>query len=92
MEIRHDDSSGLLKIRSVAHNNADLPASGASVQLVFFRPTNEGFDTTVMLSETDVGVYEGETRLPKRGTWDLKMIAARDGEVIFRSRSRIDVR
>jgi len=45
------------------------------IRLTLLRPTHEGYDQTIGLTETAPGRYEGETRLPLRGQW-LGRIAA----------------
>jgi nitrogen fixation protein FixH len=48
--------------------------SDAQVIARFLRPTSEGHDIAVALTETAPGAYRGLAELPLRGNWDLKVL------------------
>lgn len=56
-----------------AKDKNGFPIINAKVSLNFFRPTMNGFDKNILLSEVENGVYKAETDLPLPGLWDVNI-------------------
>lgn len=54
------------------HDNA---LDGADVTAKFTRPSHEGYDFTVTLTENDRGNYSAVVDLPLEGQWDVRVFA-----------------
>ncbi len=67
---------------------AGLPINGAQVEVVLFRPTQEGSDFRAYLSGTGNGVYHTELTFPAAGVWDA-YLAARVGNASYERRERL---
>lgn len=56
------------------------PLGQAAVTVTFERPTHEGHDFTLPLTQTGRGVYAAAFELPLKGVWDLHLVATRDDD------------
>lgn len=56
---------------------------GLRVWATFVRPTNEGFDQTVRLTELGGGQYGIDAKLPAAGNWDVRIRAEGVGDDWF---------
>ena len=65
--------------------------SGADFTVIFAHPANRREDHVVVLNEIGAGAYRGRTEIPL-GQWDLIVEAERDGERVFRSKNRTQIR
>lgn len=65
--------------------------SGADFTVTFAHPANRRADHVVPLSEIGAGAYRGRSEVPL-GQWDLIVEAATDGERVFRSKNRTQIR
>ncbi len=77
------------RVRLVVHLR---DASGAALRAVdvearLIRPTSARRDHVIAMTETDSGVFKGETAA-EAGQWDLLIDVSRGGERMFRSTSR----
>jgi nitrogen fixation protein FixH len=54
---------------------------GATVDAQLVRPTQEGYDTDLALSESAPGHYRAEVELPLPGQWEVRLAARGRGEV-----------
>jgi nitrogen fixation protein FixH len=61
--------------------------NGLAAEARLSHPTDRRRDVTLTLIETAPGRFEGSAAA-LRGQWDLVLELARDGEVLFRSKSR----
>jgi nitrogen fixation protein FixH len=61
--------------------------NGLAAEARLSHPTDRRRDVTLTLAETAPGRFEGSAAALK-GQWDLVLDLARDGEVLFRSKSR----
>lgn len=78
-------------VEVVARDAAGRPLAGLQTTLVFVHPTNSGQDTSVALTEGAAGTYRGTAVLP-RGRWDAVIEMSKDGERMFRSKNRVELR
>ncbi len=83
-----DNKSNLYKV-SVIDKKAK-PIKDAKVNLVFFRPTQSGFDKTLKLNEISLGTYQSEIQLPLKGIWDI-IINIEKGTDKWKKKQRITV-
>jgi nitrogen fixation protein FixH len=58
------------------------------VSAEFRGPVNNRIDRHIRLEEREQGLYEADVAVAS-GAWDFDIAAMRDGETLFRSRSRI---
>lgn len=65
--LKNDKDTYKLEVKDKNSN----PITSANVSLKFFRPTLSGFDKTIVLKETSLGVYESKVELPMNGIWDV---------------------
>ncbi len=63
--------------------------SGASMAGLVRRPTNEGVDQEISLSEISAGIYETQVAVPLSGVWDLRIEASRAPEERLEFEERI---
>jgi RND family efflux transporter MFP subunit len=64
-----------------------VPISGADVSVTFFIPAMPAMGmaamrTVVSLSDKGNGLYEGSSQLPSGGTWQVTMVAQKNGQTI----------
>jgi len=73
-------------------SEADLkPVTGGKVDALLVRPTHEGYDQTVTLTETKSGTYSGNVELPLAGQWEVRVeLTAPGGEFRFAKRISVD--
>ena len=76
------------RVSVVMHGRADQPLTDARVRALFIRPTREGLDSTIALSDFGKGRYGAEVTLPLPGQWDLTVLGTYDG-VTYQSTQRI---
>jgi nitrogen fixation protein FixH len=75
---------------SVRVRDADeAPYMEKDVRVLFFRPTKQGYDKSVLLKEKKPGLYRGNIMLPLRGIWDLKLEIKDAGKIVYKSKSRV---
>jgi nitrogen fixation protein FixH len=70
---------------------AGKQVQGLDVTGVFAAPADMSRDQSFTLSETGYGVYAGASP-PQMGVWDLTLVARRDGETLFKSKNRVDLK
>lgn len=68
-------------------DSSGAPISGAEVSVTFFMPTMPAMGmaamrTPVTLSEKGAGIYEGPGQLESGGTWQVTIVAKKDGQTI----------
>jgi nitrogen fixation protein FixH len=73
-----------------AHDAQQAPLSGLTTEIRLGHPTDKRRDVPVQFVETTPGQFESLTTLPE-GQWDLVIGLKRDGETVFRSKSRISL-
>jgi nitrogen fixation protein FixH len=81
---------GASKIVLVARDAQQTPLQGLMADVNLAHPTDKRRDIPVQFIETTHGRFESVTMLPT-GQWDLAIGLKRDGETVFRSKSRISV-
>ncbi|MDT8376199.1 MAG: FixH family protein [Mariprofundaceae bacterium] len=67
-----------VKIKAMDREGA--PISGARSELVAYRPSNAGQDTTIELRELSGGNYAASLNLPAIGIWDINLLFESEGE------------
>ena len=65
------------------------PMSGLQLLVQWLRPTREGFDRTVTLTELAPGRYGAAIRLPLPGQWDVRVTVMERGQVRFHAQKRL---
>jgi nitrogen fixation protein FixH len=80
---------GMLELSLQDRDGADL--RGAKVDALLVRPTREGFDFDLALTEREPGRYLAEVELPLPGQWEVRL-AARAGGEVYRLSPRIYVK
>jgi nitrogen fixation protein FixH len=84
-----DPSAGKLSLRL---QDADgQPISGAEVEVVLFRPAQDGHDFRAYLTGAGAGTYETDLTFPAAGVWDA-YLAARARNASYQRRERLLVR
>jgi RND family efflux transporter MFP subunit len=68
-------------------DSSRVPISGAEVSVTFFMPAMPAMGmaamrTPVTLSEKGAGIYEGPGQLESGGTWQVTIVAKKDGQTI----------
>lgn len=71
-----------------ARDAAGRPVAGLAAQARLAHPTDSRRDRQMALAEVAPGDYRGETE-PAPGQWDLILDLLRDGERVFRSKTRV---
>lgn len=82
---------GRVRLEAALEDRGGAALPGLAVAARFFRPVDDGFDRTVILSETAPGRYAGEGRLPVRGLWRVRIVAQDDEGARFRRDAEIVV-
>ncbi len=77
--------SNIFRVRLT--NEGGLPISGAEVSATFFMPAMPAMGmaamrTAVTLSDKGNGMYEGSGQLESGGTWQVTILAKKDGQVV----------
>lgn len=88
VEAQIDNATTPRALRVAARDQEGHPLTGLRIKADFVAPVNNRLDRHVLLEERQDGSYEGALPV-SGGIWDLDIIAARAGETVFRSRSRI---
>lgn len=57
----------------------DMPLTGLSGALTFWRPVARGDDVEAQLVETAPGIYSTSAALSARGHWEMRLLFARNG-------------
>ena len=86
-----DVALGVGSLGVTFHDSKGQPISGLTVTGRFAAPADMSRDAKFTLEETGYGVYAGATP-PPAGVWDLTIVARRDGEIVFQSKNRVDLR
>lgn len=61
------------------------PVGQAEVVVTFERPTHEGYDFALPLTQTGRGAYAAAFDVPLLGLWDLRLVATRDDDLFVAS-------
>ncbi len=85
------DAAGLATIRLEARDRNGAPLSGLTFNALLERPTHRADDRSVMLAESETGVYVGTLENLARGQWDMRLEGDDTTGVVFRSRNRVFV-
>ena len=72
-------------------DKAGNPVQGAVVQARLVRPTHEGFDQALALTEGSQGHYSGAVEVPLPGLWEVRLQIARRDDV-YRHSERFQIR
>jgi nitrogen fixation protein FixH len=67
------------------------PVAGVDFTVTFAHPASRRQDQVVALGEVSAGLFRARAQVTP-GQWDLVVEAGRDGERLFRSKSRVQVR
>ncbi len=81
---------GIGKIMLSARDAQQAPLSGLTADVNLAHPTDKRRDVAVQFAETTTGQFESLTALPE-GQWNLVISLKRDGEIVFRPKSRISL-
>lgn len=88
--LARDPSGGeAIEIRFRDHDGA--PVTGLAVDTSLDSPADVRFDADISLKEIEPGVYLGLVSA-RPGQWDIVIDAKRDGERVFRSKNRVEMR
>lgn len=79
------------RIAVTLRDAAGMPPAALDLSARLIHPADARRDRRVALRQTAPGEFRGETDAAP-GQWDLLIEAARSGEVLFRSRSRLTLR
>lgn len=83
------DADGIGIVQAEARDRTGVPLAGLSFTAQLSRPTDKRADRVVPLGEADAGRYRARVGDVPPGQWDLVLEAARGGERLFLSRSRV---
>jgi len=85
------DARGAGQVAELTITEADgAPVDGATIQGLFVRPTQEGFDFDVAFRQVAAGRYVAEFAAPLPGQWDLRFEIDRGGDV-YRDVRRVKI-
>jgi nitrogen fixation protein FixH len=73
------NSAGHIEV--VAKDKDQTVIVGAKANVYLFRPTQEGFDQTVSLIETQPGHYQATPNYPLKGQWQAFVTIEKDGHI-----------
>lgn len=90
VEAKFLPASAARRLQLATQDARGQPIAGLSWSGKFAAPVDSKRDRPFELSETAAGRYEGEIAVAP-GRWDLELTAARNGAVLFRSKSRVTV-
>jgi nitrogen fixation protein FixH len=85
--ISYDAASG--RLLAVLADADGRSLTGMKLSVDWLRPTSEGLDRTVTLTERAGGRYEVAFRPPLPGQWDLRLRVSDRGQVRFHAETRI---
>jgi nitrogen fixation protein FixH len=83
--------SDIVMVEVAARDSTGLPLVGIDVIATFAHPADRRQDRVVPLDASGGGKYRGRGEIAP-GQWDLVIEANRDGERVFRSKNRVQVR
>ena len=81
-------ADGARRVFVVARDASGRPLGDMGLAVTFERPTDRRFDRDVAVTLDSPGNFHGSADIPA-GQWDLVIALSRDGDEMFRSRSRI---
>jgi nitrogen fixation protein FixH len=81
------DASGRLTVRLA--DSKGRPLAGFRLAAQFMRPTSEGHDRSLTLSEVSPGSYGGVLQLPLPGQWDVRVTVSDSRKPRFHAERRI---
>ncbi len=84
--VQAEPAAGKLSFR--LQDSAGQPISGAQVEAVMFRPTQQGSDFRVFLTRVGSGLYQVDLDFPAAGLWDA-YLAARTDDASYQRRERL---
>ncbi len=85
------DGQGGRSFEVVARDAADRPLAGLAASVLLTHPTDRREDQRIVMTEHGPGRFRGTAPLVL-GQWDLVIDLDRDGERLFRSKSRMILR
>ena len=85
--IAYDAGTG--RIAVTLANQAGEPLTGLQLSAQWLRPTREGFDRTVALTELAPGRYGAAIRPPLPGQWDVRVMVMDRGRARFHAQKRL---
>ncbi|ACK52549.1 FixH family protein [Methylocella silvestris BL2] len=85
------DASGKEAIEARFKDRGGAPVPGLAVSAGFDSPADIKLDADLTLKEIEPGVYLGLVAA-RPGQWDLLIDARRDGERVFKSNNRVEIR
>jgi nitrogen fixation protein FixH len=88
VEARIDANPASRRVHVSVRDAEGLPLKGLNVTVEFRGPVDNRIDRYIRLEEREQGLYEADVAVGS-GAWDFDIAATRDGETLFRSRSRI---
>jgi nitrogen fixation protein FixH len=88
VEARFDTGVEPRRIHVMARDAEGRPITGLKMIAEFLAPVNNRVDRRIRLEEREGGLYEAEASVSP-GAWDFDIVAAREAETLFRSRSRV---
>jgi nitrogen fixation protein FixH len=81
------DNSGRLTVQLT--DRQGRPLGGFRLVAQFLRPTSEGHDRSLRLTEVSPGSYAGELALPLPGQWDVRVTVSDGQKPRFHAERRI---
>ena len=85
------DTNGEAVLDVAAHDAQGSAITGLTAQARLAHPADARLDQAVPLNRIGAGTFHGQVQAP-RGQWELIIDLERDGERVFRSRSRVSLR
>ena len=85
--IAYDAGTG--RIAVTLANQAGEPLTGLQLSAQWLRPTREGFDRTIALTELAPGRYGAAIRPPLPGQWDVRVMVMDRGRARFHAQKRL---
>jgi nitrogen fixation protein FixH len=79
-----------IRLNLVVTDKTGQPLTGAGVQALLVRPTHEGYDREISLTEGRTGTYVAFVDLPLPGQWEVRALVSSAGRD-FRLVERISV-
>lgn len=83
-----DDGGGASRLEVMLSDAAGSPVTGASVRAEMVRPTAEGYDFDLALTEMGGGRYGADVQPPLPGQWEAR-VNVRRGRDRFRADERV---
>jgi nitrogen fixation protein FixH len=87
--ITYDSAKGRLTVTLA--DRAGRPLTGLDLSAQWLRPTREGFDRIVPLTELAAGSYGAAVRPPLPGQWDVRVTVKDRGRDRFHAQKRLVV-